>query len=366
MVTTEFLPIGLLTSIAHDLRVSEGTAGLMVTMPGLLAAFIAPLSTLFIGTVNRRTLLMILMALIGVANLVTASASNFGSILIGRLILGACIGVYWTFAPAMGVQLVAQRHAGRAAAIILAGISVGTVLGVPAGAALGNLTGWRTAFVAAGGVAVLVLTAQAALLSSLPGSGNTLVRDLLGLLSVSRARLGLVVIALVFAGQFAAYTYLEPLLRDSAHITAQTLSGLLAAYGIAGLFGTFLGERGVAKDVRIALPVAVAALSGSILLVALLSVLPVGIAIAVVLWGAGFGAIPVCGQMWMYQAAPVSFEKSMALMVTTSQIAVAAGSVLGGIAVDRSGIFSAYYAGAAMCALALVLLLGNLARGRGV
>ena len=138
LVTTEFLPVGLLSDIAGEMKVSSGTAGLLVTIPGLVAAVAAPVLTVAAGRTNRRVVLLSLTAMFIVSNFMTALAPNFSVLLISRFFLGIGVGGFWTFAVSVGRQLVREQSRGRATAVILAGISVGTVCGVPAGALIGG------------------------------------------------------------------------------------------------------------------------------------------------------------------------------------------------------------------------------------
>ena len=141
MVTTEFLPIGLLTDIATGLDVSDGTAGLMVTIPGVLAAFAGPALIVASGRLDRRTVMIALSALLVASNLLAAIAPNFATMLVARLLLGLCIGGFWTFAPGAATQLVPDMSKARAMSLVLAGVSAATVFGVPAGAFISNFAG---------------------------------------------------------------------------------------------------------------------------------------------------------------------------------------------------------------------------------
>lgn len=105
-VTSEFLPIGLLTQISAGLRVSHGTAGLMVTIPGLVATFAAPLMTIGAGRVDRRILVLGLTGLLVTSNMTSALASNFAVMLAGRVMFGISVGGFWTIAVTLGTRLV--------------------------------------------------------------------------------------------------------------------------------------------------------------------------------------------------------------------------------------------------------------------
>src|SRR5471032_2916113 len=127
-VTTEFLPVGLLPQIARDLQVTPGTAGLMVTVPGVIAAISAPGMMLGAGRIDRRTILLMLTAMLLTSNLVSALASNFPLLLLGRAMLGASLGGFWTLALAAAGRLVKPQDAARATATILTGVTCATVI----------------------------------------------------------------------------------------------------------------------------------------------------------------------------------------------------------------------------------------------
>ena len=356
MVTTEFLPIGLLTPIARDLQVSEGTAGLMVTVPGLVAAVAAPASTIAARNTDRRLLLIGLASLILLSNVIVSLSSTFASALLGRVLLGVSVGGFWTFAAAVGRRLVAEADGGRATAVILMGISVGTVVGVPIGTTVGAMAGWRVAFGGVGALALLVVLGQLHLLPSLPSRHAVKFRDLGSLLLVPRAAIGFAATALIASGHFAAYTYLEPFLTQGAGFTPAGLSWALAAYGATGILGNFIGERASAKDVRKAFSFTGVALGAAILLAIVFESNAFAVTVAVVIWGAAFGAVPVCVQIWTYQAAPKQFETGSSLMVFVFQIALAFGAFAGGELVDRFGLKSAFGLGVVLSGLSALVV----------
>src|SRR5437868_683142 len=249
MVTTEFLPIGLLTDIGAGLRVSDGTAGLMVTMPGVLAAFAGPALIVASGRLDRRTVMVTLTAILVASNLLAAFAPNFGTMLAARLLLGLCIGGFWTFAPGAATQLVPSGAQARAMSLVLAGVSAATVLGVPAGALVGTLAGWRAAFGLTGALAAVVLAIQVWLLPAMPPARAIRPRDLLTPLTRRMAQVGLLAVLFLVAGHFAAYTYLKPLLQQVFGLDANGVTTMLLAYGAVGFFGTFVGGSLVARNV---------------------------------------------------------------------------------------------------------------------
>jgi predicted MFS family arabinose efflux permease len=359
MVTSEFLPIGLLGAIARDMGVGEGRAGLMVTVPGFTAAFAAPAAAVLTGRLDRRMLLLVLSALILGSNLLVAGADSFGMLLAGRVLLGLCVGGFWAFAAAVGRRLVPLASGDRATAIVLTGISSGTVLGVPLATTIGNSLGWRGAFVVVALLALLTGLAQLMLLPCLPGGESASLRTLPALLRNRVLATGLGVAALVAGGHFAAYTYLEPFLAQAAGFGGATVSLALAAYGVAGIAGTLAGERLAARGLRFAF-----AAVGMLLAVAIGGLAFAGAhgwpaGLLVTLWGLAFGAAPVCVQLWVFRAVPRQAETSAALMVTVFQLALAAGASGGGWLIDHAGLHAAYGAGALTALLAALLLVSS-------
>ena len=350
LVTTEFLPVGLLPDIANDLQLTEGVTGLMVTIPGIFAAIAAPATLIAAGRWDRRHVLMALLALLVLSNLVVGFAPNVYFLLLGRMLLGLAVGGFWTVAGALGPRLRPGRDAGRATSIILSGISLGTVAGVPAGTLAGQFAGWRAVFMAAAVVAVLVVLTLAKLVPSLPAKRTSGVSHLYRSLRLPQVKLGLLAVGLAFAGQFAAYTYIAPFFDSTSGIRASTLSAVLLGYGVAGFFGNLLGGWLATQSIKRTF------LITTLLLGAGLAVLySVGAwsapAIATTLaWGIGFGMLPIASQTLMLSADPERPESVSALLVTSLQAAIGLGALGGGIAVDHFGVAGPILLGAA-CAL---------------
>ena len=361
MVTTEFLPIGLLTDIGAGLRVSDGTAGLMVTMPGVLAAFAGPALIVASGRLDRRTVMVTLTAMLVASNLLAAFAPNFGTMLAARLLLGLCIGGFWTFAPGAATQLVPSGSQARAMSLVLAGVSAATVLGVPAGALVGTLAGWRAAFGLTGALAALVLAIQVWLLPAMPPARAIRARDLLTPLTRRMAQVGLLAVLFLVAGHFAAYTYLKPLLQQVFGLDANGVTTLLLAYGAVGFLGTFVGGSLVARSVRAAALLAAVLLAAALLLSTAVGSGFVAGAAVVLTWGVAFGMIPVALTGWMMEAVPDAPEAGQALLVSGFQVAIASGALLGGLVVDGWGISSAMLLSGALVLVAAVVV-GGLGR----
>lgn len=360
-VTTEFLPVGLLTNIAAGLGVSEGTAGLMVTMPAVMAAIMGPLLIVLSGRLDRRTVVLVLSALLVISNALAAIAPNFATMLVARVMLGIVVGGFWTFAPSIVARLVPEAMQPRAMSYVLAGISLATVAGVPAGALLGDLAGWRTAFVVSGVLAAVVLAMQLRLLPRMPAQRAIPARDLLVPLVRPAARSVLLVTLLMVTGHFLAYTYLRPMLDQIFGLSPSHITAMLLVFGVAGFAGTFVGGRLVGHSLR-GTPLLAAALIAAALLFATTATGGLlGAAIVAALWGGAFGLVPVAMTTWMQKALPDASEAGQALLVVAFQISISSGAFVGGQIADASGVAGSLKVGAALAiaAGALILLIGR-------
>ncbi|MBB6116505.1 putative MFS family arabinose efflux permease [Rahnella inusitata] len=357
LVNTEFLPIGLLSPIARSLGVTEGHAGLAVMLPGLVAAISAPLIMLFAKRMDRRRLLLLLSATVILANGIAVMADSFNVLLIGRIILGVGVGGFWSFAIPSGRRLVPEEQGARAISLITAGVAVGTVAGVPAGAFIGDLFGWRMAFTLNAVMALVIFVLQWIALPSLPAQQSIGLRAMLGVTKVPGIRYALIIGVFMAGGHFAAYTYLEPWLRFDLHLSASSISLLLMGYGIAGLIGTLASEFTVREfGVKRAFMLNMLLLSLSVLVLSTFH-LPLALASAlVILWGLAFGALPVCLNIWTYQASPALFETGSALLVCVFQTSLALGALFGGVLADNAGVSSAFLLGGVLTLLAAITI----------
>lgn len=338
VVTTEMLPVGLLVPITGDLHVSVGEGGLMLFVPAILAALFAPLVVVGAKGADRRWLLCGLLAMLTAANLASALAPSMPWLLGARMLVGICIGGIWAIAGGLAGRIVPPQSVGTATAIIFGGVAVASVLGVPLGAFIGDLAGWRAAFgaMAAGCAAVLLLVALA--LPPLPAPRSLSARQLAAQLANPAVRLGLAITLFLVAGHFMAYTFVRPLLQSHAGFDQAWIGPLLFAYGAAGVAGNFVaGEAAARQPGRVLLTITLALLLTLALLAALGHLRFAG-GVLLVAWGLAYGGVSVSLQAWMMRAAPDAVEAATALFVAMFNLGIAAGSLLGVPSVDALGL----------------------------
>ncbi|GAA2205388.1 MFS transporter [Nonomuraea monospora] len=352
VVTAEQLPIGLLTSVGDTLSVSPGAAGLMVTLPSLVAAVAAPVVPVLAGRMDRRLLLVGLVALTALAGVGSALAPSYPLLLAARAVTGVAIGGFWAVAGGLAVRLVAPAHVPRATALIFGGVGAANVFGVPIGTVIGGFAGWRTAFGALAGLGLVAFAVLIAVLPPLTATGAIGLRHLADQLRNPGVRAGIVATFLVVIGHFAAYTYVSPVLQEVSGIGAGLVGPLLFGFGLAGIVGNFAAGAAVARRAHRTVLVIVAALAVTVLLFPLVGAGPVGGVVLLGVWGLAFGGVSVSLQTWMIKAAPGAVEAASALWVAVFNLAIGLGALAGGTIVDAVALRGDLWAAGGLLVLA--------------
>lgn len=360
IVTTEILPIGLLTPIGDTFGISDGTAGLMMTLPGVLAALAAPVVTVTTGRVDRRRMLCALILVLALANFLAALAPGYWLMMVSRVLLGLVIGAFWSIGASLASRLVPEAQAGRATAVIFAAVPLGSVLGVPTGTLLGQLAGWRAVFVVMGGLTLVVLAALVVSLPPLPPRSVTRLGVLRGLLGVSGVRVAIAVTFLVVTAHFATYTYVTPFLEEVTGAGPRAITLFLLAYGVAGILGNFLAGAWVRRAPRGTFAAAAGAIAVVTLLLAVLGASGAygGALVLLLVWGVAYGAVPVCSQTWFVNAAPRAPEAASVLFTSSFQATFAFGALGGGAIVDAASVTVVMAVGGCVAVLAALTVAG--------
>lgn len=356
VVTTEMLPVGLMTPVAGAFDVSVGLAGLTISVPAILAGLFAPVVVIAAGGIDRRRILAGLMILLMIANLISACAPDFGWLLAARVLVGFCMGGIWSVAGGLASRLVPEQSVGLATAVIFGGVSVASVFGVPLGTLSGELAGWRMAFAGMAVFSLIVLLLLIVALPALPVSHRVRPQQFMMQFSNPMVRFGLVLTVLLVAGHFMAYTFVHPLLQNLSGFGAEWISLLLFGYGVAGISGNFLAGMVVARKTGATLIAIAAGLTLSIAGFTLLGGSHSGGAVMLVLWGIAYGGVSVSLQTWMMQAAPRAIEVVTSLYVAVFNIGIALGSFAGGRVVDAFGLHSTLLIAGTLPACGFVLI----------
>jgi predicted MFS family arabinose efflux permease len=356
VVTTEMLPVGLLTPIAESLGASTGTAGLMISLPALLAALFAPLVVIAAGGIDRRRILCALLALLLVANIASALAPGIGWLLAARVLVGFCMGGIWAIAGGLAARLVPAHRIGLATSIIFGGVAAASVLGVPLGALIGDALGWRCAFAAMALFSAAVMLLHLRVVPALPVSTSAQARQFVQQLGHRGLQRGLWLTLLLVAGHFIAFTYVRPLLTSVSGVDASWIGALLFAYGLAGIAGNFIAGPLAARHPRSTLLAIASGLLLTPLLLLWVGGTPSGGIAVLLLWGLAYGGVSVGLMSWMMKALPQAVEIATALYVGVFNVGIALGAWGGGRLLDGMGLHANLWVAAVLAASALLMV----------
>ncbi len=331
VVTTELLPVGLLTLISDDLQIARSRVGLLVTVyaftVGLTAA---PLTTWTAGWPRKR-LFVVVGAVFFLGTVLCGLAVNYPMLAIGRFICGTAHGVFWSIVAGYAAALTGPERAGRATSIVFAGNSAALVLGVPLGTALGGAVGWRGAFCAVAALGLGALAAALWFLPDLPERHPSRSGSLVGVLRLPGLRPVVGATALLILGHFTVYTYVTPLLHDVGAFGEAAIGMLLALYGLAGFLGTWCGGVLADRRPRAALLGAIALMAVSLILLGAGTRLqPVAVA-AVALWGVAFAALPVTLQSSVLRLGSTAPDAASSWYVAAFNLGIGGGALSGGL-----------------------------------
>lgn len=355
-IFTETIPAGLLPQLAKGLEISESAAGQLTTLYAVGSVVAAiPLVTATRAMSRKRVLLASVIALL-VCNTITAIAPWYPLILVARFTAGAAAALVWGVLAGYARHLVTPAQQGRALTVTGIGQPLALAAGVPLGALAGALVDWRWVFAAISVAAALLSGWIAVVVPDAPGQAATTRLPLMRVVAMPGIRTVLITAAMWVLAHNLLYTYIAPLLAP----TGLRLDVGLAIFGVASLFG--IATTGVTIDG--ALRATVITALGSMGIASMVLAHPaLGaslIAVAVVVWGFGFGGAPALLQTALADRAGAHTDTAQSVFVSVFNLAVAGGGVVGGaILTTNAGVSALAWTALALSVPALITVLGR-------
>lgn len=255
--TGEFVIMGLLPDAASGLKVSIPSAGHLISIYALGVVIGAPLLAVIGARMPRRNFLIALMAMFAVGNLLSAVAPGYYSMMLARFASGFPHGTFFGVAALLAAGLVERAKRAQAVSMVLLGLTIANLLGVPAVAAIGQLFGWRSAFAIVGGLAVLTLILVRAWVPWSEGDKNASPLRELKALTRKQVLLTLGIGAIGSGGMFSVFSYVKPAMLELAHQPVAMIPVILAMFGFGMIVGNIVGgrlaDRGLEKTIRMLL-----------------------------------------------------------------------------------------------------------------
>lgn len=352
---TEIMPAGLLSSIAGGLNVSESLAGQFITAyaVGALVAAI-PVTTLTQG-MRRRPLLLVAIFGFSVVNLVTALSDSYSISLVARFFAGVFGGIVWSLLAGFAVRISPSHLSGRAIAISGAGATIALVFGVPLGALLGRTIGWQGAFGLMTVLALALIVWVIAVVPDFPGQTKEQRQPLTGVFLKTGIRAVLFVVFTFVVAHNILYIYIEPLLEPSG--LSADVDIVLFVFGIGSIIGLWFVGSMVDRRLQLLAVASIVVFALASLLLAFWGGLPKMVYSSVVIWGMAVGGFATITQTALSRFAGESVDVAQSMYTTGWNSAVAAGGIVGGILLDRTGLASFAWG---VIGLLLLSLLGTI------
>ena len=334
--TAEFVIAGILPDVASGLDVSIPVAGYLISGYAAGIAVGGPLLAVATKKMTRKALILLLGGTFVLGQALCAIAPSFELLMLARVLVSVVHGTYFGIAAIVAVSIVSPEKRGFAVALILSGLTVSNILGVPGGTAIGNVLGWRATFWAVGALGLAATLAVAFFLPRNAAAGTntgSFVREF-KVLGRQQIVASLFIVILAMIGQYSLFTYIAPLLIEVTGVDTATVPWLLLLYGVGSTIGVFVGGRLADWNLMPSLIAILALQALMFLTLYLVSPNPLAMAVAIIVWGGtsfAFGS-PVQSRVLAWAAdAP---NLASALIPTGFNIGIAMAAILGAGLID--------------------------------
>ena len=367
---TEFVAMGLLPNLAADLlpavwaqshEQANAQAGWIVSAYALGVVVGAPTIAAAAARFPRKQLLLACVAVFVFGTVASALLPTFGLVLVARFVAALPHGAYFGIAALVAASLMGPGKRGRGVALVLSGLTIANVIGVPTVTWLGQVAGWRVAYLAVAAVFLLTFAAIALAVPLQPGDPAATIRRELKIFGRVQVWLALLIGAVGFGGFFAVYTYVSPVVTTVTQLSPAVVPWALVAAGIGMTIGNFVGGRAADHNVMATLFICFGVFALSLTGLALTAQTPVGLFVFLFLVGAAASALSPAIQTRLMDVAGDGQSLAAAINHSSLNIGNSLGAYLGGLTIAAGlGYLSPTWVGLLLCvpgvALALVAL----------
>ena len=353
--TSEFMPIGLLSDIAANFGITESHAGLLISVYSWVVTLLSLPLMLLVSKMSYRKLLLGTIALFGIFQVLSGVSASYGMLMVSRIGVACTHAIFWSVASPIAVRLVPEEHQTLAMSMIVTGTSVAMIFGLPLGRVIGLTVGWRMTFLCVAAVAFLVLFYLLFVFPKMSNGTPFQIRQLPQILKC-RQLLGIYLITfLVASAYYTGYSYIEPFLKQVAHLADNWITIVLTLFGAAGLLGSFLFSRLYDKHRYTFIRFIIASVAVALLCLRVASISLYLVILVCVLWGMAVTAFNVAFQAETIKAVPEEASAvAMSLFSGIFNLGIVCGTWLGGTVCNQLSIANIGYAGGIIGVLAVL------------
>ena len=350
--TSEFMPIGLLTSIATTFSISESQAGIMITAYSWAVMILSVPLMIAVSKVSFKPMLLVTLTVFAIGQILSGIAPTFLILIIARLIVASAHAIFWSVASVIAVKLVDEQHRDFAMSMIVTGTSIAMIFGLPLGRIVGLYLGWRMTFILVGIIALALFAFQSIVFPALDKPEPFKVNQL-PLLFKNKSLVSIFIVSFLFAtAYYTAYSYIEPFMSSIANLSDTWITLSLSMFGVAGILGSVLFSKFYSKNrvgfLRLmTLNIAIVLFLLKPSTFSLISLLCV-----CAYWGLTATAFNVAAQSEIILHAGAAGSVAMAVFSGIFNLGIGTGSFIGGKVVDLINLGSIGYIGAGIGLLA--------------
>ncbi|MFC5447767.1 MFS transporter [Paenibacillus aestuarii] len=353
---TEFVIMGILPNVATDLHVSISQAGQLITSYALGVAFGAPILAMLTHRLPQKRLLILLMLIFILGNLLAVFAPNYSTVMIARLITALAHGTFFGVGSVIAANLVHPDRRAGAVSVMMAGLTIANIIGVPLGTFIGQHLGWRASFGAVVIMGIFSLIGIILLIPRIEQKNATSLVQQVRALAQPKLLFVLLIGALGCSSLFAVFTYIAPILIQITGFSESSVTWILILFGFGVTLGNILGGKLADWKLMPSLLCNFAALALILAVFAVTDQVPAGAVITVFIWGvAAFGILPGL-QLRIMNLAKEAPELAATSTHSALNLGNAGGAFLGGWTITHIGLGTLPWLGAVLTALGFVLL----------
>lgn len=358
--TAEFIPIGLMTNIAADFGITEAHASLLISVYAWFVALMSLPLMLAVAKFNFRSVLLGIVALFAVSHFLSAITANFNLLLLARLGAATAHAIFWSVISPLAVHIAPEGKRETALSMIVTGVSLAIIAGLPLGRIIGLHLSWQASFVSIGIAALAAWVLLVCLFPPVPNQQNASFRSVPQLFK-SPVVLGLYVFTFIaVTAHYTGYSYIEPFLKQVAGMADSLTTFTLILFGLAGIVASVLFSRYFDRYRRMFLVSVAAGIALMLFLMQVSSVSPYASIVHCMLWGLIFTMFNLVVEFEVIRNAPQSTTVAVAIYSSIFNIGIGCGAVVGGVAQTGFSLSAIGYVGGCVAVIALLYVLKRL------
>lgn len=355
--TSEFMPIGLLTDIATDLKISEARAGLLISVYAWVVAIMSLPLMIMVSKMELKRLLLSIIALFVVSHVASAFAEGYYTLMLSRIGVACSHAIFWSIAPPLAVRTVPDGKRALGLSTIATGSSVAMVVGLPLGRVVGLYVGWRMTFLSIAIISALIFIFIAVVFPKLQSRGKFAFKQLPALLH-NRVLVGVFIMSVLFAtAHYTGYSYIEPFLGKVASMSPDVVTLVLIVFGASGMLGSISFSKYYMANRRRFMLVMTLGPAVCLLLLQVAAACLLSVVAVCIMWGAMATAFNIAFQDNTIRFAPENATSiGMSIFSGIFNLGIGSGAYVGGLVVSHLSIDYIGYAGGIIGLIATLYL----------